>query len=45
MTLQLEQDLSPDAGQDVRVQQLGGRIGARIDGVRLSGEQIGRAHV
>lgn len=34
MTLQLEQDLS----SDLQVQQLGGRIGARIDGVRLSGD-------
>src|SRR6478735_7427856 len=34
MTLQLEHDVA----RDVRVQQLGGRIGARIDGVRLSGE-------
>lgn len=34
MTLQLEKDLAGD----LRVQQLGGRIGARIDGVRLSGD-------
>ncbi|RYB95460.1 TauD/TfdA family dioxygenase [Nocardioides oleivorans] len=35
MTLQLEQDHI--AAEDVRVHRLGGRIGARIDGVRLSG--------
>jgi taurine dioxygenase len=34
MTLQLEKDLA----SDLEVQQLGGRIGARIDGVRLSGD-------
>ncbi|MDR7253651.1 taurine dioxygenase [Nocardioides sp. BE266] len=34
MTLQLEQDLSTD----LHVQQLGGRIGVRIDGVRLAGD-------
>lgn len=39
MTLQLEQDLAGD----LRVQQLGGRIGARIDGIRLSGDLDGTA--
>lgn len=34
MTRQLEEDLA----QDVQVQRLGGRIGARIDGVRLCGD-------
>ena len=34
MTLQLEKDLATD----LQVQQLGGRIGARIDGVRLGGD-------
>ena len=34
MTLQLEKDLA----SDLRVHRLGGRIGARIDDVRLSGD-------
>ena len=42
MTLQLEQDHatdhSPDAPDGVGVHRLGGRIGARVDGVRLAGD-------
>ena len=38
MTLQLEQDQTTGTSPDLAVQQLGGRIGARIHGVRLSGD-------
>lgn len=38
MTLQLEKDLAHDPAGDLDVHRLGGRIGARIDGVRLSGD-------